>query len=74
MTLYEFNILTLGEKQNTVWDKGVFLDNYITEQVRINCYAIDKFFDEVVYDGEQNVIIEVKSFKYGHKMDKYIVF
>ncbi len=31
-----------------------FLDNYITKDIRINCYAIDKFFVEVVYDGEQN--------------------
>ena len=37
----------------------------------INCYAIDRFFVEVVYDGEQNVIIEVRSFKYGHSLDKY---
>ena len=37
----------------------------------INCYAIDKFFVEVVYDGEQNVITEVRSFKYGHSLDKY---
>ena len=71
MTLYEFNILTLEEKQATVWDKGIFLDNYITKNIRINCYAIDKFFVEVVYDVEQNVITEVRSFKYGHELDKY---
>jgi hypothetical protein len=50
MTLYEFNILTLEDKQATVWDKGTFLDNYITKDIRINCYALDKFFVEVVYD------------------------
>ena len=71
MTLYEFNILTLEEKQATVWDKGTFLDNYITKDIRINCYAIDKFFVEVVYDGKHNVITEVRSFKYGHSLDKY---
>jgi len=36
-----------------------------------NCYAIDKFFVEVVYDGEHNVITEVRSFKYGHSLDKH---
>ena len=41
--------------------------------IRINCYAIDKFFVEVVYDGEHNVITEVKSFKYGHSLEKYSV-
>jgi len=38
------------KKQATVWDKGTFLDNYITKDIKINCYAIDKFFVEVVYD------------------------
>ncbi len=59
MTLYEFNILTLEEKQATVWDIGVFLDNYITEDIRINCYAIDKFFVEVVYDGENPFFLDM---------------
>jgi len=71
MTLYEFNILTLEEKQATVWDKGVFLDNYVTKDIRINCYAIDKFFVEVVYDDMQNVITEVRRFKSGRSLDKY---
>ena len=35
------------------------------------CYAIDKFFVEIIYDGEHNVITEVKSFKSGHSLDKY---
>jgi hypothetical protein len=71
MTLYEFNILELNERMEAVNQYGTFLDNYITKDIRINCYAIDKFFVEVVYDGEQNVITEVKSFKYGHSLGKY---
>ena len=47
-----------------------FLDNYITKDVGINCYVIDKFFVEVVFDAEHNVIREVRSFKYGHSLDK----
>ena len=62
MTLYEFNILTLEEKQITVWDKGIFLENYITQDIRINCYSIDKFFVEVVYDAEHNTITDVTTF------------
>ena len=50
---------------------GTFLDNYITKDIKINCYAIDKFFVEVVYDAIHNVITEVRSFKYGHELDKY---
>jgi len=72
MTLYEFNVLTLEEKQTTVWENGTFLDSYITEDIRINCYAIDKFFVEVVYDGEHNVITEAGSFKTGNSFNKYL--
>ena len=50
---------------------ATFLDNYITKDIRINCYAIDKFFVEVVYDSKHNTITEVRSFKTGHLMDKY---
>ena len=35
------------------------------------CFSIDKFFVEVVYDSQHNVITEVRSFKYGHSLDKY---
>ena len=69
--LYDFNKLSLEDMQKVVWEHGVFLDNYITEDIRINCYAIDKFFVEVVYDGKHNVITEVRSFKYGHELNNY---
>ena len=71
MTLYEFNRLELNERMEAVNQYGTFLDNYITQDIRINCYAIDKFFVEVVYDTEHNTITEVRSFKYGHSLDKY---
>ena len=71
MTLYEFNALELNERMEAVNQYGTFLDNYITQDIRINCYTIDKFFVEVVYDAEHNTITEVRSFKYGHSLDKY---
>ena len=71
MELYDFNKLSLDEMQKIVWEHGVFLDNYITEDVRLNCYAVDKFFVEVFYDAEHNVITEVRSFKSGNSLDKY---
>jgi len=54
-----------------VWDKGIFLENYITKTEKINCYAIDMFFVEVVYDAKQNKITEARCFKEGHLLDKY---
>jgi len=50
---------------------GAFLDNHITEKEKCQCYAIGKFFVEVVYDGEYNTITEVRSFKTGKCLDKY---
>ncbi len=71
MTLYDFNKLSLKDKLTLVWDKGTFLDNYVTKTERCNCYTIDKFFVEVVYDAKHNTITEVRSFKSGNCLNKY---
>ena len=71
MTLYEFRMLNDDDQLTAVWDKGIFLENFISEKEKINCYAIDMFFVEVVYDAEKNNITEVRSFKSGHLLDKY---
>jgi len=44
MTLYEFNLLNKNEKIITVFEKGIFLDNYKSETEALNCFAIDMFF------------------------------
>ncbi len=71
MTLKEFNILDHEERLFTVVDKGTFIDNYVTTDIRMNLYAIDKFFVELVYEDEFNKIIEVRSFKSGKELEKY---
>jgi len=43
----------------------------LAKDIRINCYAIDKFFVELVYNAEFNTITEVMSFKNGHEVEKY---
>jgi hypothetical protein len=35
------------------------------------CYALSRFPIGLVYDAKHNVITEVRSFKYGHSLDKY---
>jgi len=71
MTLYEFNRLNKEEQIKTVWSRGVFLDNHISKTETLNCYAIDLFFVELVYDVDKNKIVKVRSFKSGHRLDKY---
>jgi outer membrane receptor for monomeric catechols len=71
VTLYEFNTLELNDQMEAVNQLGTFLDNYVTNSERCNCYAIDKFFVEVVYNAEYNTITELRSFKTGKSLDKY---
>ena len=51
-------MLNDDDQLTAVWDKGIFLENYITKTEKINCYAIDMFFVEVVYDAKHNKITE----------------
>ncbi len=71
MTLYEFNILDHNERMEVVNQKGVYLDTYSELTERCLLYAIDMFFVEVVYDVDQNKIVNLNSFKTGHLLDKY---
>ena len=48
-----------------------FFVNHTTQDIKINSYAIDKFFVEVVYDAEHNIITDLRSFKYEHSLDRY---
>ncbi len=73
MTLKEFNKLTYDEKIFIVVDKGTFLENYVTKEIRINLYAVAKFYVELVYESALNKIVEVRSFKFGHELDKYTI-
>ena len=71
MTLYEFNILELNSKMEAVNQIGVYLDNYITDKLKYNLYAIDLFFVEVCYNSIDNKITNIQSFKSGHLLDRY---
>jgi len=71
MTLYEFNLLNKNEKIITVFEKGIFLDNYKSETETLNCFAIDMFFVEVVFNSKVNQIVDVRSFIDGYFLDKY---
>jgi hypothetical protein len=71
MTVNDFNLLSLEDKKTKVSNLGLFLDNYLIKEVNINCYTIDKFFVEVQYDVEQNIISDVTAFETGINLYKY---
>ena len=63
MTLYEFNVLELNERMEAVNQYGIFLDKYIGNGESCNCYAIDKFFVDIVYNAKYGTIIKARDFK-----------
>jgi hypothetical protein len=71
MTLYEFNLLDINNQMETVNQKGIYLDNFITKNEKFNLYAINMFFVEVCYNSLENKISGIKSFKSGNLLDKY---
>jgi len=64
-------MLNKDDKLKSVWSRGQFIDNYITDIERTNLYGIDKFYVDVVYDPDSNKIVEVRSFKTGKCLEKY---
>jgi hypothetical protein len=73
MKLEEFNKLSYDDKLLKVVDEGTFLDNYVTVDIRINLYSVYNFYVKLVYNGKENKIVEVRSFRYGAHLDKYTV-
>ena len=72
MNLYEFSRLSEEEQYNTTWNIGVIVDQFISDDIAINLYAINEFFVEVYYDKTNNKILYKKHFKQGELLDKYL--
>ena len=73
MKLYKFNNLSIDEKLAYTGSNGIFLDNYIVNDILINYYAIDKFLVEIIYNTECQSITEIKSMKPGLTQEKLIL-
>jgi len=71
MTLYKFNSLSRNNKFQATWDYGQHIETILQNSLVINLYAVSKFFVEVYYDQNKNKIVDLKSFKQGHLLDKY---
>lgn len=72
MKLYDYICLTENEQFNTIWNNGIHIDTFIDGNIKINLYAINDFFVEIYYDAELNKINEIKHFKQGYLLDKYL--
>ncbi|MDP1803037.1 MAG: hypothetical protein Q8L81_16870 [Bacteroidota bacterium] len=72
MTIYEFIKLDINSKADMLWDKGIFLENTLSNNQGINLYFLDNFFVEVIVSKPNEKIIDIVPFKQGERLEKYI--
>lgn len=72
MKIYEFLILRTQERYQTVWDKGVHIDTFITNTLIYQLYSLGDFYVEIHYNSETNKIVGNLPFKQGIHLEKYL--
>ncbi|HEY5689773.1 MAG TPA: hypothetical protein VIS27_15825 [Yeosuana sp.] len=73
MKLHKFNNLNIDEKLAYTGSNGMFLDNYIIDDILINYYVIDDFLVEIIYNTECQSITDIKSAKPGFIKKKVVL-
>ena len=72
MGLYEFIILDLKKKADTVWNHATYLTWRSNETGKVNLYALEDFYVEVYYNQEHNCIEDIRSFKSVGCLEPYL--
>ena len=70
--LYEYLLLNRDEKANYLWEHGEFIINLKEPEHSFNLYTLNGYFVEVAYSNTSNSITDIKPFKKGCTLDKYI--
>lgn len=73
MTLQEFKYLSIQEKLELIKTSGEFADSYTTKVELVKCYAVHRFFVEIIYDLKTNTIKDIHGFITGISLDKYVI-
>ena len=71
MTLQEYKDADIGTKPHKIKDKGVLIGKLVTDNEYLTCYAIDKFFVEVLFNSTFTEIVRFRPFAGGKQLDKY---
>jgi len=61
--------MTIDEKAQLLWDSGEFL---VSSKEATNLYSLSDFNVEVIYSNEQNKIVDIKTFKRGKRLERYL--
>ena len=72
MKIYEYLILDEENKYQTVWDKAVHIDTFITSSIIYQLYSLGDFYVEIHYNPETNKIVGNLPFKQGEHLEKYL--
>ncbi|MDA9968358.1 hypothetical protein N9E62_04245 [Salibacteraceae bacterium] len=70
--LYEYNLMSIDEKAQLLWDSGEFLLSNKTINAATNLYSFSDFFVEVIYSNELNKIIDINTFKNDTRLEPYL--
>ena len=70
--LYEYNLMSIDEKAQLLWDSGEFLLSNKTTNAATNLYSFSDFFVEVIYSNELNKIIDINTFKNDTRLEPYL--
>ena len=70
--LYEYNLMSIDEKAQLLWDSGEFLLSNKTTDAATNLYSFSDFFVEVIYSNELNKIIDINTFKNDTRLEPYL--
>jgi len=70
--LYEYNLMSIDEKAQLLWDSSEFLLSNKTTNAATNLYSFSDFFVEVIYSNELNKIIDINTFKNDTRLEPYL--
>ena len=70
--LYEYNLMSIDEKAQLLWESGEFLLSNKTNNAATNLYSLSVFFVEVMYSNELNKIIDINTFKNDTRLEPYL--
>lgn len=73
MDIYDYNLLSMGEKTSLLWQQARYIDRYSDESHTANLYHINNFYIEAVVSHKENRIVDVTPFKMGDRFEKYLI-
>jgi hypothetical protein len=73
MDIYDYNLLSLGERASLLWQKARYIDRYSDSEQTTNLYHLNNFYVEAVVSHKENRIVDVTPFKMGERFEKYLM-